>query len=214
MVRIFRALHIPNNMGCYECLLAIILKTVFLGKKYQFFFFGAPGPQPEQKCYWWGCVTSSTPKTIAPWKPSHDMIYLFMYNIRSRILSLFSTSCQCLVAPWLPCLNGIQFFRYDHEYFIPLPSYMHVRLTCQPATRPTGRAKRGPEDLWSDTNWIQASRAGYMHVYTFKACSIKMNNDAKNIVHYSKFSLIILNHAIFDDSVTVIELNLTHEIQN
>ena len=48
-----------------------------------------------------------------------------------------------------------------------------------------------------------------MHVYTFKACSIKMNNDAKNIVHYSKFSLIILKHAIFDDSVTVIEWNLT-----
>ena len=58
----------------------------------------------------------------------------------------FSTYCQCLVALWLPHLKGIQFFRYGHEYFIPLPSYMHGRLTCQPATRPTGRAKRGPEE--------------------------------------------------------------------
>ena len=43
----------------------------------------------------------------------------------------------------------------------PKGKYSRSKQTCQPATRPTSQAKRGPEGLWSDTNWIQAGRAGY-----------------------------------------------------
>ena len=46
------------------------------------------------------------------------------------------------------------------------------RLPCQPATRPTGRAKRGPEALIShklDTAW--QGRLPFMHVHHYKYLS-------------------------------------------
>ena len=63
----------------------------------------------------------------------------------------------------------------------PNTKWCYARLTCQPATRPTGWAKRGPEGLHSNTNWMQAGGAG--------ECYAAMNTKTNDIQKYLKISL-------------------------
>ena len=155
-------------------MLATILKTVFLAKKYQFILLVRQGLKlgynGTSEFVWF----SSSPNTIAPWKRSHGTIYLFMYNIRCLILSFIYILSVYLVALWLPHLKGIQFSRTTVMSILSLslPTYMCIRSS------------------YVRSSWIMIQKTLCM-------------------MHWGKFSLITYIHAIFDDSVTVIEWNLT-----
>ena len=84
--------------------------------------------------------------------------YRIVLSIESARLTRH-ISCSLCVTDTVPPFQTVHASTYSS---LPYPTWcipnsrVGLGLTCQPAMRPTGQAK----GLWSNTNWIQAGRAG------------------------------------------------------